>query len=131
MHAFKIKLELMHPLSAVCAGVLLLVLWLLIGTRVRLLAVEPPSTTGPLCFTQYLDRTILMTLCLTVKSRANSLLLTSLLSLSLSSSSTILSFSSFCILIVCSFRSSNCISDRISSLSPNLAQLTLFNYNNI
>ena len=51
---FKIKRNQMHPLSGelplmYCRRVLLLVIWLLIGTRSRLLVVELVSIVEPLC----------------------------------------------------------------------------------
>ena len=68
---FKIKSNPMHPLSGalplpyvpalVTRGV-----WLLIGTSLRLLAVELLSIAGPLCPTQYRYGTILVTLFLMV-----------------------------------------------------------------
>ena len=56
----------MQCLCCMCRRVLLMVLWLLIGTRLRLLAVELLSIAGPLCHAQHRYETILVTLCLMV-----------------------------------------------------------------
>ena len=56
----------MHCLCRMCRRVLLVVLWLLIGTRSRLLVVEPLSIAEALCPSLCLFRTILVTLCLMV-----------------------------------------------------------------
>ena len=71
---FKIKSNQMHPLSGalplrLCRmrrGVLLVVLWLLIGTRSLLLVVGLLSIAEPLCPSRCLFGTILVTLCLMV-----------------------------------------------------------------
>ena len=80
---FKIKSNSMHPLSSVkydhlytiilyirlcrmCRRVLLVVLWLLIGTRSRLLVVGFLSIAEPLCSSRRLFGTILVTLCFMV-----------------------------------------------------------------
>ena len=47
-----------------CRLMLLVELWLLVATRLRLLAAEPLRTARPLCPSQYLYGTILMTLLL-------------------------------------------------------------------
>ena len=69
---FKIKSNAMPHftetchLCSMCWRVFLLMLWLLKGTSFILLAVELLSTAGPLCPSQYLSGTILMTMCLMV-----------------------------------------------------------------
>ena len=55
-----------HCLCRMCRRVLLVVLWMLIGTRLHLLAVELLSTVEPLCSSQCLFGTILVTLYLMV-----------------------------------------------------------------
>ena len=81
---FKIKgtqciLWAMHCLCRMCQRVLLVVLWLLIGTPSRLLVVGLLSIAEPLCQSRCLFGTILVTLSLMVwagfKSRANAFLL--------------------------------------------------------
>ena len=52
-------LSAVHWLCRMCRRVSLVVVWLLIGTRLRLLAVELISEAGPLCPSQYLHGTIL------------------------------------------------------------------------
>ena len=72
---FKIKSNPMHPLNSafpllyMCVCVLPMVLWLLIGTRSRLLIVRLFSIAEPLCPSQCLFGTILATLCLMVWDR--------------------------------------------------------------
>ena len=68
---FKNKSNRMHPLSGALPfpymrHVLLLVLWLLIGTSSRLLVVGLLSIAQPLCPSRCLFGTILVTLCLMV-----------------------------------------------------------------
>ena len=63
---FKIKSNPMHPLSGALPLPLLVVLWLLIGTRSRLLVVGVLSIAEALCPYLCLFRTILVTLCLMV-----------------------------------------------------------------
>ena len=67
---FKMKSNPMHPQSGALIlpylSARVLVLWLLIGTRLRLLAVEPLSTMEPLCPSQYQSGTILVILYLMV-----------------------------------------------------------------
>ena len=68
---FKIKSNPMHPLSCalplpICLRVLLVVLWLLIGTRSRLPVVGLLSIAEPLCPSRCLFGTFLVTLCLMV-----------------------------------------------------------------
>ena len=79
----KIKSNPMHPLSGLsmsyglcrmCRCVLLVVLWLLISTRSRILIVGLLSIAEPLCPSRCLFGTILVTLCLMVwQRRANAL----------------------------------------------------------
>ena len=64
--ANKYILWAVHCLCRMCRRVLLVVIWLLIGTPLRLLAAELFSTGGPLCPSQYYYETILMTLYSTV-----------------------------------------------------------------
>ena len=64
---FKIKSNPMHCLCRMCRSVLLLVLWLLIGTRSRLLVVGLLSIAEPLCPSRCLFGTILVTLCLMLR----------------------------------------------------------------
>ena len=68
---FKIKSNPMHPLSGAllcrkCRRVLPVVLWLLIGTRSRLLVVGLLGIAEPLCPSRCLFGTFLVTLCLMV-----------------------------------------------------------------
>ena len=65
---FKIKSNPMHPLSGALTLLyspahVLVVLWLFIGTRLHFLAVEHLCTAGPLCPSQCLFGTILVTMC--------------------------------------------------------------------
>ena len=55
-----------HCLCSMCQRMLLVVLWLVIGTRLRLLAVGLLSTAEPLYRSRRLFRTILVILCLMV-----------------------------------------------------------------
>ena len=55
-----------HCLCSMCQHVLLVVLWLLIGIRLHLLAVELLSTAEPLCPSRRLFGTISVILCLMV-----------------------------------------------------------------
>ena len=101
---FKIKSNPMHCLCRMCRRVLLLVLWLLIGTRSRLLVVGLFSIAEPLCPSRCLFGTILVTLCLMLRdwrvSRAEPMLSGCHDLLFLFSSPTILSFSFFHGLVV-------------------------------
>ena len=68
---FKINSNQMHPLSGalpsrMCRHVLLVVLWLLIGTHLRLLAIELISTVEPLCPSQCVFGTNSVSQCLMV-----------------------------------------------------------------
>ena len=132
---FKIKSNPMHPLSGalpchMCRCVLLVVLWLLIGTRSHLLVVGLLSIAEPLCPSRGLFGTILVTPCLMLwdwrVSRAEPMLscwhdLLFLFCLLL------LSSSSFHGLVVWGW---GLWTDRVFSLSPGLAQRTPNNNNN-
>ena len=101
-----------------CRRVLLVVLWLLIGTRSRLLVVGLLSITEALCPSLCLFGTILVTLCLMVWDWRVSRKRRSALSLL---SPAVLSFSSFHGLVVWGW---GLWTDRVSPLSPGLAQRT-------
>ena len=120
---------------AVCAGACyswVVVLWLLIGTRSRLLVVGLVSITEALCSSLCLFGTILVTLCLMVwdwrVSRAEPML-SCWHDLLILLSPIVLSFSFFHGLVVWGW---GLWTDRVFSLSPCLAQRTPINnnYNN-
>ena len=109
-----------------CRRVLLVVLWLRIGTRLRLLAVELLSIAGPLCPSQCLFETILVIQCLEWHwwvFRAEPMLLCWPDLLYLVLSPTIFSFSSFHGLVLWGW---GIRIDRVCSLSPSLSLLTHF-----
>ena len=110
-------------------AVLLVVRWLLKGTRLRLLAVELLTTAGPLCSSQCLCGTILMLLCLMVMTlilRAEQMpsYWPNLLFLFVSY---YFLFSSFRWV---GFVGLGLRTGRVFAVSPSLALLTLFNNNN-
>ena len=126
----------MHPPSGslpgrMCRLVLLVVLWLLIGTRSRLLVVGLLSIAESFCRSLCLFGTILVTQCLMVWDRRVSRvepMLSCWHDLLFFLSPTVLSFSSFHGLVVWGWL---LLTDRVFSLSPGLAQRTLNNnYNN-
>ena len=123
--------EAVHCLCRMCRLVLLVVLWLLIGTLLRLLVVGLLSIVEALCPSRCLFGTILVTLCLMVwdwlVSRAEPMLSCWHDLLFLFLSPTVLSFSSFHGLVVWG---SGLWTDRVFSLSPGPAQRTPINNNN-